>query len=216
MPELNVTNTFSAGTTAVAADVNENFAEVESVVNALDGDNLATAVAEQLGLSETGTVRRGKSIIATEESRTNTAYGTLTTPDQVQSVVVPTDGLLRVKFSALVKTSVVNAGRVALFVGSNQVRQMVSGGAPVVADSGQLCIGANDYDWVFTYGGSYSPLSTDQSAGQASRDSSPFMIGVPVEIEVPAGTYDVSIQYKASSGSITAKERKLWVEAVGF
>jgi hypothetical protein len=31
-----------------------------------------------------------------------------------------------------------------------------------------------------------------------------------------AGTYDVSVQFKASSGSITAKSRKLWVSSVDY
>jgi hypothetical protein len=35
-------------------------------------------------------------------------------------------------------------------------------------------------------------------------------------IEAPAGTYDVSVQFKASSGSVTAKSRRLWVSVLGF
>lgn len=31
-----------------------------------------------------------------------------------------------------------------------------------------------------------------------------------------AGTYDVSVQFKSSSGTVTAKERKLWVWTMGF
>jgi hypothetical protein len=35
-------------------------------------------------------------------------------------------------------------------------------------------------------------------------------------IEADAGTYDISVQYKASSGTVTAKDRKLWAMALGF
>jgi hypothetical protein len=55
-----------------------------------------------------------KSIIATEQARTNAAYGTLTTPDQVTGLVVSTGDLLYVAFTALVKALV--GGRVAIFL----------------------------------------------------------------------------------------------------
>lgn len=50
---------------------------------ALDADTLAAAVAQYTGLSSGGVVRRGACSIDTSEARTNVAYGTLTTPDQV-------------------------------------------------------------------------------------------------------------------------------------
>ena len=37
-----------------------------------------------------------------------------------------------------------------------------------------------------------------------------------LDVEPAAATYTVSVQFKSSSGSLTAKERKHWVEAVGF
>src|SRR3954452_24168522 len=60
----------------------------------------APTVLDKLGLSSASTTRRGKSIIATTESRTNTAYGTLTTPDRVSSIVLPTDGLITIAYQA--------------------------------------------------------------------------------------------------------------------
>lgn len=38
---------------------------------------------------------------------------------------------------------------------------------------------------------------------------------VPLLGFAAAGTYNISVQYKATSGSITAKERKLWVAVLG-
>lgn len=35
-------------------------------------------------------------------------------------------------------------------------------------------------------------------------------------IELPTGTYDISVQFKASSGAGSVKERQLWVEAIGY
>src|SRR4051812_48257416 len=94
----------------------------------LDTDLDATTVGAKLGLDGTGVVRRGKSIIATEESRSNTSYGTLTTPDQVSNVVVPVNGLLFVAFTALWKESVLKAGRAAIFIGANQLQFPINSG----------------------------------------------------------------------------------------
>lgn len=96
-------------------------------------------VAAKLGLSQTGDVRRGKSIIATEESRTNTSYGLLATPDRVQSVVLPTDGLLRVTFSALWKEASLGAARAAIFVGGSQLKVDAAEG---VASRKRRCSGS--------------------------------------------------------------------------
>jgi hypothetical protein len=44
------------------------------------------------------------------ESATSTTYTTLTTPDQVANVVVPTDGKLLISYQAIAKNSVANTG----------------------------------------------------------------------------------------------------------
>lgn len=80
-----------------------------------------TTVGAVLGIGQSGTVRRGKCIVATEETRTNSAYGKLTTPDEVASVVVPTDGLLAIQYDATWSSSAV-AARAAIFLGSNQLK----------------------------------------------------------------------------------------------
>jgi hypothetical protein len=69
--------------------------------------NLATAVDTKLGSA-------GKSIIATEETRTNVAYGTLTTPDVVTGIVLPTDGD-RVHHRSRIRR-VLHPGEVPVFV----------------------------------------------------------------------------------------------------
>jgi hypothetical protein len=161
---------------------------------------------------------RGKSIVATEQSRSNTAYGTLDTPDQVANVVVPTDGLLYVKFSALVKASA-PAGVVGLFVGGTPARIPNGGGAPIAGVETPVGATANDYEWVFTAinaGTTIAGLHTQNAVGNAARDASPIVAGEMIAIEVPAGVYTVSVQYKATSGSITAKERKLWVRSEAY
>src|SRR5437762_440888 len=59
-----------------------------------------------------GIVAVGHSIIATTESRTNTGYGLMTTPDKVSALVVPnTSALIFVALHATWQESVAGAGR---------------------------------------------------------------------------------------------------------
>jgi hypothetical protein len=43
-----------------------------------------------------------------------------------------------------------------------------------------------------------------------------YQTGGSVRVEAAAGTYTVSVQFSATSGSVTVRSRKLWVEAKGF
>jgi hypothetical protein len=163
-------------------------------------------------------VPQGAKVIAAEESRANVAYGLMATPDRVPGVVMPQDGLLCVRYSALVKNSMAGTGAAAIFVGATQLRSAVGGGAPDVFEF-VWSSGANEYDWLFTVppgAGSLFYWGMRTGGGDASRGAVPVAVGGSVEIEVPAGTYDVSVQFRSSSGSVTAKERKLWVWTMDF
>ena len=190
---------------------------------------------EEAGANSSGAVRRGKSIIATEESRTNTAYGTLTTPDRVQNIVLPTDGLICVAYQAMWKESVNAAASADIFLGSNQLAHAVANNpagaqvSPAVSPGG-----AGAYQPISTFangllGGVSSDASVyggDATTGQSvgvnflgtnqAVPSASLSAGGPCYIFAAAGTYTVSVQFKASSGSVTAKERKLWVWTMGF
>lgn len=197
----------------------------------IDVAELASALAVFLGVSQSGVVRRGKSIIATEESRTNVAYGKMTTPDQVSSVVLPTDGLICVAYHAMFKNSVANGGRAAIFLGANQVKMATgSGAAPVVVeeDTGNLTVDTYRplYSAVGGSGGAGLSLvngatnytgdvTTGQILGETGLGAG-APVPTPVYIFAAAGTYDVSIQFRSTSGSVTMKERKLWVWTMGF
>lgn len=249
MSTLSHSFSFSPNTSISSSQVNQNNLDTRTWANGgIENDNiastaaiaaskLATATKEQLGLNDGTTVRRGKSIIATEESRTNTAYGTLTTPDQVTGVVLPTDGLIVVAFQAQIKSSVSSAGRAAIFLGANQLKTRASGSPALEAG---VSIGADTYGQLTScpFGLCTLPSSTasDVTTGQAVG----FMaVGATVSFELgasyttvsgtdslktggvchvfaAAGTYTISVQFAATSGSVTAKERKLWVEARGF
>lgn len=208
--------TFSASTDAVASEVNADFDPLYNALNgALTYDNMAAAFLAWLGVSDGSNVRRGKSIIATEESRTNTAYGTLTTPDQVSSLVMPTDGLFLIGFQALIKSSVSAAGNAALFIGATQLKRTSGAGAPAVQAA--TTVGTSYGTVASAAGGLATEGAADSqvTTGQLISTDSAFLGGLCV-VFAAAGTYTISCQVKASSGSVTMKERKMWCLAISF
>jgi hypothetical protein len=190
---------------------------------AIDDTKLASALAAILGVSSGSTVRRGKSIIAAAEARSNTSYGLLTTPDRVQNVVLPTDGLIAVAFQADWQNSVGSAGNADIFIGANQLKRAY---ASVAAPGVSPAVGpstAASYRPLASYGGGLfasadvgtahsGPVTTGQAVGDFTNSPE----GGPCYIFAAAGTYDISVQFKASSGSVTARNRQLWVWTLGF
>ncbi len=204
--------------------------ELQTILTAgVDETNLVVALLQKLGLNSGSQVGRGKSIIATSESRTNVAYGTLTTPDRVTGIVLPTDGLIAVAYQATWQESVLNAARAAIFIGATQMSKIFAENAsptlpdtplsgtvgaavdrPLATFSGGLASLTNG-------GGAYTgDVTTGQAIGSFQGAGVIFNNGGPVYIFAAAGTYDVSIQFKSSSGSVTAKNRKLWCWSIGF
>ena len=72
--------------------------------------------------------------IPTEQTRESSTYGTLTTADEIKEVPVPKDGILKVGYTAAIKSSVSNEGRAAVFIGENQLKADKGGTSPATAD----------------------------------------------------------------------------------
>ena len=182
-------------------------------------------------------------VISTEESRTNTAYGTLTTPDEVTEVVVPENGLIMVGYQATWKESVKEAARAAIFLGSNQLKvaltnsgslatQAAATGSTATVDR-KVALASTAMGLVSgTTGSAYAgDATTGQAVGLVGGTGTSALVmelagfvdsistsgsnitpfGGLCYIFAGAGTYTVSVKYKASSGSVTASNRKLWV-----
>jgi hypothetical protein len=200
----------------------------------------ALSDAARLGLTDGATIRRGSCIVPGTDPRTNVAYGLMTTPDRVSNVVLPTNGLIVVAYQATWQESVAGAGRAAIFLGTNQ-QQCAAVGGPVTiaAATGSatathdlplftmptgLASSANQGSYTgdvttgqalaFARGGSAYP-NTQEISGAVTSEAA-LSVGGPTLIFAAAGTYDVSVQFKATSGTVTAKNRKLWVWTVGF
>lgn len=192
----------------------------EIVDHSITSTEIDEATAGMLSIS-TATARRGKCIILGAETRTNVALGLMPTPDRVQSIVLPTDGLILVLYQAIMQSTAGNAGRANIFLGASAIGVAGSGSAaafavvaatatanvdsPLATTSYGLATGGN------TTSNYTGDLTTGQAIGATGAGS-----GGPCYIFAAAGTYDVSIQFQALSGSVTVKNRRLWVWAIGF
>lgn len=233
-------NTLVAGTTARAADVEAKADALFAYLNgALDNDaisasagiearKMATAFLEKIGVDGASTTRRGKAIIPTNEARVNPAFGLMPSPDRVSGIVLPADSLLVIGYKALWRNTVANAGRAAIFLGANQLKIARTNSAPVVQQAGGAGMDPNLWTGLGT---GFLGLYTDNAIGGASSsdvttgqvlapgdDAGPagFAAGGLLYVFAAAGTYDVSVQFAATSGTVEVTERKLWVWTVGF
>jgi hypothetical protein len=221
----------------------------DSAIKVGAGLNLSTKARavdlDKLGLSSSSTIRRGKSIIDTEEIRNSTSYGAMPTADRVSNLVMPTDGLIFVLFQALGKVGA-SEGFCGLFLNGTQVQAPGESGNRFCEGS---VLGSTNYGWITTgyapavVSGSYitnpSSLYSEQGISWVSNvgaDAPPgpstgFVVGVPgantgsgggpagapLAIWAAAGTYTVEFRFKSTAAvNVTLKRRKLWAWTMGF
>lgn len=215
------------------ADVADIVADVAGALTDITTLEGAVAALQALpGIELAGNVN-----IATSQARSNTAYGLLTTPDRVPNVVMPPNGLIQVAYQATWKESVQGAARAALFVGANQLRYQTAdagnASGPILEEALINNASAVNVDKILAtspYGllsltnkASVSAYAGDVTTGQVIGGGSLFDSGGAdtqsyygiCTLFAAAGTYDISVQFKAASGSVTAKDRKLWVWTIG-
>jgi hypothetical protein len=180
-----------------------------------------------------------KSIIATEQEREATTYGVLTTPDEVE-VVVPANGLIAVAYQALWQQSAASAGRAALFVGTTQLKvNKANEAAPVTQAAGYEGGSTGKWSPLFSCGvglvaavsgntesgadvttgqivGGYGNVGKQVELGGTLVETGlPGVNGGPAYIFAAGGTYKISVRFKASSGKVIVKNRKLWAWVIG-
>lgn len=223
-------------------NVSQLNANLDAITAQIDGNidetNLTPALATILGVSQAGTVRRGKSIIPATQTRSNAAYGLLPTPDRVSNVVLPTDGLLFVAYQATLQINAAGSAQAAIFIGANQLKTAQFGvAAPSSVEAnfaGAISLNKDYSLWSFTGGLSGNQgvtaatdvaytgdVTTGQLVGAYANavGAAPHTNNLhgPACIFAAAGTYDVSVQFKSQGGvQITVKNRKLWCWTIGF
>lgn len=178
-----------------------------------------------------GAGARGATNIATSQSTSSASYTTLATPDQVTGIVLPTNGLISVWYQATWQESVSGAARATIFLGGNAV-QIVSGNGLLQGFAGMGGT-ANNATALASWSGGL--VSANALAGGYTGDATTGqVVGIaagtvsvgqnvtgdvaagPCHLFAAAGTYTVAVEFKCSSGSVTASNRKLWVEAKAF
>lgn len=160
-------------------------------------------------------------IIATEESRTNTAYGVLATADEIKEVVLPENGQMIVTYQALWKGSANFEGsgdiaEAAIFLNANQLKEQAAtapiGDVAKIHDEG---IGTDTTNKFQSLSTGPTGLTSSFSATAYGAFVTTGMLATSIKIFAAPSTYTISVQFKASSGTVTVKERKLWVEVHG-
>lgn len=196
-------------------EVSTALTSIETWANGnIDSTNLAAATSQSASVNASGQVVKGVSNIATNQGQTNsTPFALLGTPDQVQNVVLASNGLIAVWFQATVN----GAGSMALFLGTNQI-ELAGATAPAVQTLAVNTSGVATP--VFT-----TPTGLAQvtpSSGYSGNVTTGQLIGGtavgggPCYIFAAAGTYTVSVQFKSPGTTINALNRTLWVQALSF
>jgi hypothetical protein len=150
--------------------------------------------------------------IAKEETRESATFGTLPTADLIKEVKVSERGLLRIGYSARFKSSVSGAGAASVFLGANELKLYTTEPKVQFATS----VGTTFRHLSTGFSGLVTStageaVGADVTTGQMIAAS---VSGGEISLFLAAGTYDISVQYKATSGSVTAKDRRLFVETV--
>lgn len=183
---------------------------------AITSAKLGSTLAGYLGVNTSSTISRGYVSIAGNETTASTSFTKLTTPDQIANIVVPSNGKILVTYNALWKlVGATNAGAISIFLNGSEVTAFAINGAPT-SMAATLPAAGSKYGYAATIPGGFAIGSSPTTDSTVVTTG---MIMQPLEIGVAAGTYTVSVQWKVNAvtgGTLNAKNRQLWVEAVGY
>ena len=148
--------------------------------------------------------------IAKEESRESTTFGTLPTADLIKEVVVGEKGLLRIGYSARFKSNGSGTGKATIFLGANQLKFYTTEPKAIsVSTVGTTYRHLSSSPAGLVTSTSGEAIGPDVTTGQLIAAATE---GGMATLFVGAGTYEVSVQYRATAGNVSAKERRLFVE----
>lgn len=216
----------TAGNTLAKAEglaaLPKNFLELFRVLVPTAAGSAASFIYEDRRVSAALGAISAKSIIVAEQERTNAVYGTLPTPDEV-TVVLSENGLIAIAYQAAWACTSNGTIRAAIFLGVNQLKA-AGGTTPAVVQAKATFTGSSNFFPLSScpmglttlvagpegaYGGD---VTTGQIVGQSPE--APGGNGICYVFAV-AGTYKISVQFRAEVGSVKVKNRKLWAWVVG-
>lgn len=194
---------------------------IQTAINGgLDSTNITATLAQSSGVNQSGQTVKGASNIATSQNTGSTTFTTLATPDQVTGIVLPSPGLIQVLYQATWAESVSGAASSAIFVGANQVVIAHPSGAPFQAAA---TIGGTANQQVPLVSSGVGLVSTAGATGYTGDVATGQILGLSTSagggacmIFAAAGLYTISVQFKVSSGTVTAANRRLYVQALSF
>lgn len=159
--------------------------------------------------------KRGVSVIAGSESVAATAYATMPTPDRVPNVVVPANSLLVISYQATWQETNSNNGRALIYIGANPLKVFTIGTAAAVDMTAAQMGGTAAIDKMLATNGIGFTNDSGSTAYTGDAATGQVLNGTPIYMVMPAGTYDISVQFKVQiTGSVSAKNRNLrvWTE----
>lgn len=217
---------------AIGAGVGQMSAEDDGTLYYATDKHEILKYVHSAGAWVTLTGQAKKSVVNTEDTYNLTLFGEATpNPDRVSQVTMPTDGLMYIGAIGRYKCTVLGDDlsglgcQIAIHINSNQLKVPDSGQAAPVAQSSvwNNFAATNTYKPFGSYHGGIASIggtvaqSDDVTTGQILSigtlgDGSKYVApGGFFIMFAAAGVYDISLRYKVSSGTITVKNRKLWV-----
>lgn len=194
----------------------------------VDSSNLTAATSVSAGINTSGTKVKGSFEKAGEDTRTNVAYGTMATADEVTGIVLPTAGKLIVAYKAIWWLAGAGEASIGLFLNAVQVKlaapanKMTPVEVTIAGSSEAGHVATGSYN-LFSEANTSTPatdvttgqvIGIDTSSAGASTRQGPG--GGSLEIFAAAGTYKVSLQFKSTASTVHVKNRHLWVEARSY
>lgn len=214
--------TFTNGGSFTPAEANAIQDQYIRATGILADDLDEATVAKGAGLTTTAAAvsgakrRRGLSVVQQEQSILPPALTPtkMPTADEVQDIVVETNGLLLINVFLGAKQNQAVSSIIWLFLNESKVNVAQSGGGTNTTIFTQL-IGTN-YQAIMGNG-----MSLDRTSNYAdlpTAEGAIISLGNGwLVIDPGAGTWDVSIRYEGDGfTTISAKERYLYVESVTF
>lgn len=222
------------GLPEVGSDLGTSLDEIRASVNSVDATQVSNSFSQVLGVNNGSKAGRGKSIISATESTSSATAALLTTPDQV-TVDLPTDGLIHVAYVCRWKESALNSAIAGIFLnGPTYPLSAITATSPYytagyatglfaapnahgLADvwramgthgAGLVSVNSDDVD-------ASSDVVFGQAVGVHPAVAGKGSGGV-VSLFMGAGPVTVSVRFWTSSGTVSVKERKLWVWTTGF